>query len=396
MEKNTSLTEGQASKENQSGICASAPGQQLDGTSEAVLQINQLIIQYAGKDSPVLITGETGVGKEVVAGASHAHSRRKEQPFIPLNCASINKELFESELFGHRKGAFTGADRDRPGVLRAADGGTVLLDEIGEMLPDIQTKLLQVIETGEMRPVGEDVMQRVNVRFLFATNRNLEDEVEEGRFRKDLFYRINKRRIHVPPLRERRENIPVLANIFLRKLNCESGKNIALTAGALQKLQDYHFPGNVRELQTLVETAHEDCVFCGKMVIDAEEIEEAIGMGLLSESLAESCGTGCSAALGGRPSGKQASSAGRQGNEAKGIAQELFRRMVENGESFWDVVHRPFLARDLNREQVKEVICMGLARTNGRYKKLLPMFHIGKGEKDYKKFMDFLRKYFLT
>jgi Nif-specific regulatory protein len=204
----------------------------------------------------VLIQGETGTGKELVAKVIHYGGRYKDQPFISENCGALTDSLLESELFGHVKGAFTGAISDKKGLFELADGGAVMLDEIGEMPPNMQVKMLRVLQENEFRPVGGSVYKKVNVRIIACTNRNLEEEVEKGKFRQDLYYRINVFPINIPPLRKRREDIPLLANHFLEFFSEKYNRpKPILTTDALDRLMGYDWPGNVRELQNEIERA---------------------------------------------------------------------------------------------------------------------------------------------
>ncbi|HEY3493699.1 MAG TPA: sigma-54 dependent transcriptional regulator [Polyangiaceae bacterium] len=223
----------------------------------AVMQgVFRTIAKIANYKTTVLITGESGVGKEVVARTVHGRSGRSEQPFIAVNCAAIPDTLIESELFGHVRGAFTGADSDKPGLFREADGGTLFLDEVGELPPAVQVKLLRVLQEEEVRPVGEPKAVRVDVRILAATARDLEGEVATGRFREDLYYRLNVFRIAVPPLRERPEDIPALADALLESLARRIGKPVQpLDGDVLAKLCAHDWPGNVRELRNTLERA---------------------------------------------------------------------------------------------------------------------------------------------
>jgi len=198
----------------------------------------------------ILITGESGTGKEVVARGIHAHSGRSQKPFIPFNCTAVPRDLLESQLFGYRRGAFTGADRDNPGVIRSARDGTLFLDEIGEMSLDLQPKLLRFLESGEICPLGESTPFAVNVRVVAATNSNLEGLVREGKFREDLFYRLNVIRLSLKPLRERRDEIPTLINHFLVRASEEFRKqHIRIAEETIERLVLYAWPGNVRQLQ---------------------------------------------------------------------------------------------------------------------------------------------------
>jgi len=224
------------------------------GRSEGVKRVFRMAARVAPTDSSIMITGETGVGKELVARAIHRLSDRAHKPFVAINCGAIPETLLESELFGFRKGAFTGAGADRAGLFEQANGGTFFLDEIGELSPALQVKLLRVLEDGKIRPLGSSEEIRINVRILAATNRDLGEEVSKGRFRMDLFYRINVVNIHIPPLRERTEDIPPLIKYFLQKYNERFNKNIiSITRDALFFLMNYDYPGNIRELENIIQ-----------------------------------------------------------------------------------------------------------------------------------------------
>ncbi len=239
-----------------------------------------LIDKVASTDSTVLILGESGTGKELVARALHFNSSRAANPFVPVNCGAIPEELLESELFGHEKGAFTGAFRTRIGRFELAGGGSIFLDEISEMSPNLQVKLLRVIQEREFERVGGVKSIRADVRIIAATNRILEEEVAEGRFREDLYYRLNVIPVHLPPLRERIEDIPLLVKHFLSKYgNGKSPKKTDFSKKALSTLMRYRWPGNVRELENLVERM---VVLCDSPVIEMEELPEKILSGSMS------------------------------------------------------------------------------------------------------------------
>jgi two-component system response regulator PilR (NtrC family) len=224
--------------------------------SVAMHQVFEVVEKVAAARTTVLITGESGVGKELVARAVHARSPRKESPFVPVNCGAIPEGLIESELFGHSKGAFTGAQTDKEGLFQAAQDGTLFLDEIGELPLSLQVKLLRAIQERRIRPVGDNADLDVDVRLVAATNRDLAAEVRAGRFREDLYYRLNVVEIRVPALRERREDVLPLADHFLRRFAAEHGRAVPrLSADAKRRLSEYWFPGNVRELENLIERA---------------------------------------------------------------------------------------------------------------------------------------------
>jgi two-component system, NtrC family, nitrogen regulation response regulator NtrX len=249
---------------------------QIIGESQLVREMIAQLITVATTDTTVLITGENGTGKELVAQQIWQHSSRKQQPLVKLNCAALPHELAESELFGFRKGAFTGADRNRDGKFKAADGGTIFLDEIGDLSPAIQAKLLRVIENGEIEPLGSDISETVDVRVITATNRNLEQLVADGRFRADLFYRLNIVPIEVPALCERREDIPLLLQHFLERLSRTTGLGAkSLTADAVGYLSGLEWHGNIRELRNVVERCY---IMSRSAEIDLEDVRRLCGV----------------------------------------------------------------------------------------------------------------------
>jgi len=234
--------------------------------NEKMQSIFEMIQKVAQYKSTILITGESGTGKEVVARALHYHSDRSQAPFMPVNCGAIPENLLESELFGHSKGAFTDAIRTKKGLFEEADGGTLFLDEIGELPPQLQVKLLRVLQDGEIRRVGEAKAIQIDVRIVAATVKDLVKEVNEGRFRDDLFYRLNVVPVHIPPLRERKEDIPLLVTHFIKKHGQSLGKNITgIDPKALEALINYKWYGNVRELENTIER--------GMVLADGENIE---------------------------------------------------------------------------------------------------------------------------
>jgi len=229
----------------------------LIGASAAWRKVIEQLALVASSNATVLITGESGTGKEVVAQAVHTKSSRNNRPLVKVNCAAIAPELFESEFFGHARGAFTGAHKDRTGRFGLADGGTIFLDEVGEIPLALQGKLLRVLQEGQYERVGEDRTRNIDVRVIAATNRDLLKAVEAGRFRQDLFYRLSVFPIHIPPLRERLDDVPPLAQHFLQQMNWRDRCNelMQLSAENIRALQNYHYPGNVRELENIIERA---------------------------------------------------------------------------------------------------------------------------------------------
>lgn len=241
------------------------PETEMIGVSPAMVEIYKTISHVAPTDATVIIEGETGTGKEMVARMIHRFSSRTNQPFVAVDCASIAPSLLESELFGSMRGAFTGADRDRTGIFEAANRGTVFLDEIGDIEPSFQVKLLRFLQEREIRPVGASKSKEVDVRVLAATNRDLQGMVEEGKFREDLWFRLNVVRIVMPPLHERRADIPLLARFFVNKYNDRYQRDVKLTDSGAKALQDHTWPGNVRQLQHVIE----------RLVILADRVDSA-------------------------------------------------------------------------------------------------------------------------
>ena len=231
-------------------------GEDIVGESQAMRALSSQVDRVAGSDLPVLLRGETGTGKELIARAIHLRSTRREAPFVALNCGALAETLLEDELFGHEPGAFTGAERQRDGLFTRAHGGTLFLDEVGDMSPALQAKLLRVLQEREVRPLGSDRTRRVDVRILAATHKNLELMAQQGRFRQDLLFRLQVLEVHLPPLRERPEDIPPLAELFLRRVAVETGRDPHLLGEhALDALLAHPWPGNVRELENAVRVA---------------------------------------------------------------------------------------------------------------------------------------------
>jgi transcriptional regulator with PAS, ATPase and Fis domain len=318
----------------------------------------------ARSDAKVLITGESGVGKELAARTIHAFSARSSGPLVALNSAGVPDTLLESELFGHVRGSFTGAYRDRPGLFELARGGTVLLDEVGEMSLRMQSLLLRFLETGEIQPVGSDRPRtRVDVRVIAMTNRRLVDQMAAKAFREDLYYRLNVIHIIVPPLRERPEDVPALVEQFLRSSVQRYGvEPPEISAEAMACLVEYRWPGNVRELKNVIER----CVVRtrNRVIVPADLPPEILGAPVI---------------------------AGTSGIAPEAIADATFNRLIAGDESFWSAVYAPFMARDLTRADLRRIVTLGLERTKGNYRLLLQLFNMG--ESDYKRFLNFLRKY---
>jgi DNA-binding NtrC family response regulator len=247
------------------------PETEMIGVSPPMVKIYKDVVKVAPTDATVLIEGETGTGKELAARLIHNMSPRANQPFVPVDCTSIAPSLIESELFGAMRGAFTGADRDRMGVFEAANRGTVFLDEIGDIEPGFQVKLLRFLQLREIRPVGAARSKEVDVRVLAATNRDLQRMVDEGKFREDLWFRLNTVRIVMPPLRERRTDVPFLARFYLNKYNGRYNREVKLMDSGVRALQEYTWPGNVRQLQHLIERL---TILADR--VDAETVEEGL------------------------------------------------------------------------------------------------------------------------
>jgi DNA-binding NtrC family response regulator len=252
------------------------------GQSPAMNDLYQIMAKVIDSDVPVLVTGESGTGKEMVATALHANGPRKDKAFVVQNCSAFNENLLESELFGHVKGAFTGAMRDKQGLFEVADGGTFFLDELGEMSPALQVKLLRVLQDGTFMPVGGTKQKRVDVRIIAATNRNLEEMVQKGTFREDLYYRLNVVALRLPPLRERLGDVPLLVQFFLAKIAAKSKQSMkAIAPDAMSTLEAFHWPGNIRQLENEIQRA---CVMSGK--------DDTITRACLSPAVVESTGSG--------------------------------------------------------------------------------------------------------
>ncbi len=310
----------------------------------------------AACDGKVLITGESGVGKDLIARRIHARSGRNRQPLIAVNCAGLTESLLESELFGHVKGSFTGAYRDKPGKLQAAHRGTIFLDEVGEMSLRMQAMLLRFLENGEIQAVGSDARPAiVDVRVIAATNRNLTELISAGQFREDLLYRLRVIHIEVPPLRDRREDIRPLAIHFAER----TGRHCRFTAEAMEVLVRYRWPGNVRELHNVIEQA---VWLAPSDLIDVEHLPETVR--------------------------RSADTVLPVRERRTQVSDQLYTALVTAGYSFWDHIYPLFLSRDITRHDMRELVRRGLATTRGNYRALLKLF--GMPPQDYKRFLNFL------
>ncbi len=338
---------------------------QLIGTSSAIAELSEEIDRIARSDAKVLITGESGVGKELVSHAIHQRSARAARPLVAVNCAGLPETLLESELFGHVKGSFTGAYRDKQGKLELADRGSIFLDEIGEMTLRMQGLLLRFMETGELQKVGSDrVTTRVNVRVIAATNRNLRDMIAQGTFREDLFYRLNVIHLTVPALRDRREDIPPLIEHFLSQFTRNNGCIVkGLAPDTIRLLCEYSWPGNVRELENVMERL----VVTGRTeAVRPDELPIEVRM---HNNLSL------------RPKRER----------RRTVADDLYRRLMEERESFWTAVYPLYMEREITRGNVRDLVRKGLEEARGNYKIVAKLFNME--ERDYKRFLNFLRKH---
>lgn len=327
----------------------------LVATTASMLAVTQLAERAAESDAKVLLTGESGVGKDLIAHLVHARSERAAGPFVAVNCAGLTESLLESELFGHEKGSFTGAYRERRGMLEMAHGGTLFLDEVGEMSLRMQALLLRFLESGELQRVGgTERSERVDVRVITATNRNLPERVSAGDFREDLLYRIRVIHIHVPPLREHREDIRPLVAHFAstRKTPVE------FTPAALELLERYRWPGNVRELQNVVEQAVWQSPTSR---VDAEHLPACVHV---------------------------VDSIRQQQERRRQVADELYEALASGTCSFWEHIYPFFLSRDITRHDIRQLVRRGLRTTRGSYRGLLQLF--GMKPSDYQRFHNFL------
>jgi two-component system response regulator AtoC len=344
--------------------------------SAAMQYIQDELRQAARADAKILITGESGVGKEVVARQIHRYSTRAARPFVAINCAGVPDSLLESELFGHVRGSFTGAYRDKPGLLEQAHGGTIFMDEVGEMSLRMQALLLRFLEDGDIYRVGsERRTATVNVRVVAATNRVLLDRIATNDFREDLYYRLNVIHLVIPPLRDRMDDLEPLLHHFLRTFSSKYNvQQPDLSPEVLPALMQYPWPGNVREVKNVAE----------RLIVRAKS--GPIGLDDLPSviNLAGSAAAPAKSAPRGAAPGIVVDATPRS-------AAALFERIVTQRESFWTAVYAPFMARDLTRDDVRALVKAGLQHTRGNYKVLLELFNMEPG--DYKRFLNFLRKH---
>jgi DNA-binding NtrC family response regulator len=337
------------------------------GVSAAIRGVEEEVEYAARSGAKVLITGESGVGKEVVARLIHDRGTRRTAPLVAINCAGIPDSLLESELFGHVKGSFTDAHRDKAGWLERAHGGTVFMDEIGEMSLRMQALLLRFLESGEIQRVGSDRQApNVDVRVITATHRRLITLVAEKAFREDLYYRLNVIHIEVPPLRDRPEDVGILLRHFLETFaEAHRSPLPAISTEAMSHLTAYHWPGNVRELRNVAERL---ILRCGTGCVDVESLPREVL----------------------RNTRAQQAQVSDPLVPAEQLPQLLFDR-IRAGASFWSIAYEPFMARDLTRRDIRELVRLGLEHTRGNYKLLVSTFNMAPEE--YKKFLNFLRKY---
>ena len=338
-------------------------------------------VEHAARcHAKVLLTGESGVGKEVASRSIHCNSSRANVPLVAINCVGIPESLLESELFGHVRGSFTGAHRDRLGLLEMANGGTVFLDEVGEMGPRMQGLLLRFLETGEIQRVGADRVQpRLDVRVIAATNRDLLAEVAAKNFREDLYYRLNVIEITIPPLRTRREDIPILLDHYMRRHAEQHGvAPPMLSPEAMTWLVNFEWPGNVRQLRNVIE----------RLIV--RRSGSVIGVGELPSIVGGRPQAAAGSAAPARDGGDVAGNVTFVGAAATSVVDTMFDRMVKHRESFWSIVYSPFMVRDLTRNDLRAIITRGLEETSGSYKMLVELFNMDPS--DYKRFLNFLRK----
>ena len=326
----------------------------LVGRHPVFLELQAKLLKIAPYDEPVLITGESGSGKELLSQAVYLLGPRQGHPFVSVNCPQYQDgNLTVSELFGHRRGSFTGAIADRKGCFETGDGGVVFLDEIADLHMSAQVMLLRALATGEFQPLGADSLRKVNVRVIAATNRPLDQLTLAHAFRPELYYRLRYFLITVPPLRDRGDDWRLLLDYTLERLHAKYGITKAFSDESLALLERYHWPGNVRQLTSVATMGY---ALAEGDTIEPRDFLEQLELG---------------------------------GSSSQVQAEDLYQRVVGRGEDFWTVVHEPFMERELNRAQVKALIRKGLVDARGSYRDLLGVMRMAAG--DYQRFMDFLR-----
>ena len=350
---------------------------EMIGESAVMATLRSQIASAARTSAKVLIVGETGVGKEIAARQLHEQSIYRLKPFVAVNCSGVPETLLESELFGHMRGSFTGAYRDKPGFIRQASGGTLFLDELGEMSLRMQGVLLRFTETGEVQPVGADTpTQHVKVRLITATNQDLREQITAGTFREDLFYRLNVIQLRIPPLRERRDDVLLLMQHYLERATATFAVHAPeLTPDASQLLVAYDWPGNIRELRNVAERL---ALRDARRALTADDLPIELRGGMRPRMMTP-------APMSAEPVPQEPVAPALP--PISRVADELWHRMA-NGEDFWTVVHKAYKARELARQDLASLIDRGLQETCGSYRALLTVFHLPPS--DYKRFHAFL------
>jgi transcriptional regulator with GAF, ATPase, and Fis domain len=340
------------------------------GESPTLARLREAIQSAARSDASVLIEGETGVGKDLAARSVHSQSHRKARRFVAINCAALPDSLLESELFGHVRGSFTGAYRDKTGLAAVADGGTMFLDEVGEMSRRMQAVLLRFVENGEIQPVGSDRHVRtVDVRLISATNRSLSEQIAAGSFRPDLYYRLNVIRMMIPPLRERGTDILLLLKRFLSDFAQLHGTPVPLfTASALDALSCYGWPGNIRELKNLAE----------------QIVLKGLGRPIERSDLPAEVAPY-------RSTDTEAMTASSRMAAPAPAADRAWDQVVQEGQTFWQAVYEVFMDRELTKTDVRRIVSRGLQQTHGSYRQLAALFRLSPRE--YRRFLAFLHQY---